>query len=75
MAGSPHEAAAPYGYMILREGDDGHWHEVGEADHRHGLTARAGRSQAVRDAAGETFDPDAAYAALPKDQWRTALET
>lgn len=62
------------GYVVLREVEPGLWDLVGGADHRPGLSARAGRAQAVRDATGGAAREGAVYAALPRDQWHVVRD-
>lgn len=58
------------GYLVFREDEPGLWKLVGDVDHQAGLTARAGRGQAVRDAEGANGPHSGAvYAALPREQW------
>ena len=57
------------GYVVFREVERGRWRLVGDVDHRPGLTMRAERAQAVRDATGSADPGDGVYAALPRTQW------
>jgi hypothetical protein len=58
----------------MREVDPGHWYVVGDVDRRPGLTARASRVQAVRDAIGTEPDEGEVYVALPRSEWRVARQ-
>lgn len=60
-------------FVVLREVTEGHWQVVGEADRRPGLSARAARLQAVRDATGGSAD-DGVYAAVLRSEWRVARQ-
>jgi hypothetical protein len=71
------------GYVVFREEEPGLWKLVGDVDYQPGLTARAARIQAVKDAlaaagsdggsagqAGNCAGSAAGgHAALPRDQW------
>ena len=58
------------GYVVLREDEPGLWKLLGDVDYQPGLTARAGRVQAVADAVGGAGPAgSASYAALPREQW------
>ena len=59
--------------MLRRLADD-RWELVGEADRRPGYTARAARAQAVLDATGGTAKAGETYAAIPRSEWRVALD-
>ncbi len=62
------------GYVVLREVEAGHWHVVGDVDRRPGLTARASRVQAVRDATNGNANDGDVYAAVPRSEWRVARQ-
>jgi hypothetical protein len=62
-------APAIRGYIVFREVEPDLWHLVGDVDYQPGLTARAARNQAVRDATDGADPGDGVYAALPRDQW------
>ena len=71
MAGSGQPAG---GYVVMREVEPGHWYVVGDVDRQPGLTARASRVQAIRDATGDDPVDGAVYAALPRSEWRVARQ-
>lgn len=62
------------GYVVMREVEPGHWYVVGDVDRRPGLTARASRVQAVKDATGGTAADGEVYAAVPRSEWRVARQ-
>ncbi len=68
------EPAPTYGYVVLREVEPGHWHLVGEADRRPGLTARKSRVQAVKDTTGSDPGDGEVFAVLPRSEWRVARQ-
>jgi hypothetical protein len=57
------------GYVVFRQDEPGLWKLVGDVDYQPGLAARAGRVQAVKDAAGGAAPEAGSYAALPREQW------
>jgi hypothetical protein len=61
-------------YVVLRQLEEGHWHVVGEAGRRPGLTARNARAQAIQDATGGKAKPDEIYKAVLRSEWRIASE-
>jgi hypothetical protein len=63
------EVSRVRGYVVFREDEPGLWKLVGDVDYQPGLTARAGRVQAVKDAVGGAGPDGGGYAALPRDQW------
>jgi hypothetical protein len=56
------------GYLVFLQVEPGLWRQIGDVDHRPGLTMRAERGRAVRDATGGANPGDGVYAALPRDQ-------
>jgi hypothetical protein len=62
------------GYVVLRQVGANRWEFVGEADRRPGLPARKSRAQAVLDATGGKAKPGEVYAAVPRSEWRVALD-
>jgi hypothetical protein len=62
------------GYVVLRQVSEGQWELVGEARRRPGLTARAARAQAIRDAAGGEIDSADVYVAVLRSEWRIGLD-
>jgi hypothetical protein len=54
--------------------EPGHWHVVGDVDRRPGLTAKASRVQAVKDATNGTAGEGDVYAAVPRSEWRVAQQ-
>jgi hypothetical protein len=68
------ESAGAPAYVVLRQLREGQWEVVGEVARRPGLTARAARAQAVRDAAGGEAVGGDVYAAILRSEWRIALE-
>jgi hypothetical protein len=62
------------GYVVLRQVGANRWELVGEADRRPGLPARKSRAQAVLDATGGKAKPGEVYAAVPRSEWRVALD-
>ena len=70
MAGKDQESPGDVrGYAVFREVEPGLWQLVGDVDYRPGLTMRAERAQAVRDATGGADAASQVYAALPRNQW------
>ena len=59
--------------MLKKVGAD-QWQVVGEAQRRPGLTARAARARAVKDAVGGDPEPGDVYAAVLRSEWRIAAE-
>jgi hypothetical protein len=57
------------GYVVFVQVEQGLWRLIKDVDHRPGLTVRAERAQAVRDATGGANLADGTYAALPRGQW------
>jgi hypothetical protein len=74
MAEPEKQSRSAGGYVVLRELEDGLWQVVGDVDRRTGLTARAGRIQAVKDATGDAARDGETYAALPRSEWRVAQQ-
>ena len=74
MAESGENPRAAGGYVVLREVEDGHWLVVGDVDRRPGLTARASRVQAVKDATNGIVNQGEVYAAVPRSEWRVARQ-
>lgn len=70
--GASHRDAG--GYIVLREVEPGHWYVVGDVDRRPGLTAKASRVQAVREATSGTAGEGDVYAAVPRSEWRVARQ-
>jgi hypothetical protein len=62
------------GYVVLRQVGDNRWEFVGEADRRPGYPARKARAQAVLDATEGKVKPGEVYAAVPRSEWRVALD-
>lgn len=62
------------GFVVLRETAPGRYELVGEARRRPGLTAKAARRQAVVEAAGREPEPDEAYAAILRSEWRISFQ-
>jgi hypothetical protein len=62
------------GYVVLRQVGEKRWELVGQADRRPGLPARKSRAQAVLDATGGKAKPGEVYAAVPRSEWRVALD-
>jgi hypothetical protein len=62
------------GYVVLRHVRGNQWELVGEADRRPGHTARRARAQAVIDATNGKARPGEVYAAVPRSEWRVALD-
>jgi hypothetical protein len=62
------------GFVVLREVSNGQWQLVGDVDRRPGLTARASRAQAVRDATNGAAAEGEHYAAVPRSEWRVAQQ-
>jgi hypothetical protein len=62
------------GYVVLRQVGANRWELVGQADRRPGLPARKSRAQAVLDATGGKTKPGEVYAAVPRSEWRVALD-
>jgi hypothetical protein len=60
--------------VVLRQVSDGRWEMMGEARRRPGLTARAARAQAIRDAAGGEVDADDVCVAVLRSEWRVGLD-
>ena len=67
------QASGP-AYVVLRRAGDGRYELVGEVRRRSGLTARAARAQAVRDATGGEPEAGVAYAAILRSEWRIAFD-
>jgi hypothetical protein len=67
------EKASP-AYVVLRQTGEGRWEIVGEATRQPGLTARAARAQAVRDALRREPEPDEVFAAILRSEWKIAFE-
>lgn len=61
-------------YVVLRQVGEGSWELVGEARRRPGLTARAARAQAVRDALGREPEPGEVYVAILRSEWRISFQ-
>lgn len=58
------------GYLVFLEVEPGLWQLAGDVDYRPGLTTRAERAQAVRDATGGAdLAAGVRYVVLPRDQW------
>jgi hypothetical protein len=74
MAKRKTSTSTPPGYVVLRQVEEGQWEMVGEARRRPGLTARAARAQAIRDAVGGEVDPGDVYVAVLRSEWRIALD-
>jgi hypothetical protein len=64
----------PYGYVVLREVEPGHWYLIGEVDRKPGLTARASRVRAVEETTGSAPGEGEVYAVLPRSEWRVARQ-
>jgi hypothetical protein len=74
MSGRKPSTPTPPGYVVLRQVGEGQWEMVGEARRRPGLTARAARAQAIRDAVGGEIDDDDVYVAVLRSEWRIGLD-
>jgi hypothetical protein len=59
---------------VFRRAGEARWELVGEADRRPGYSARKARAQAVLDATGGLAKPGEVYAAVPRSEWRVALD-
>ena len=66
-------ASAP-GFVILHQMPNGQWQMLGEVPRKHGLTARAARSQAILDATKGTAKANGVYAAILRSEWRLAMD-
>jgi ATP-dependent Clp protease ATP-binding subunit ClpC len=60
-------------YVVMKQAAENRWELVGEVDRRPGMPARKSRAQAVRDVGGDP-ESGAAYAVLPRSEWRCALD-
>ncbi len=74
MSGRKPSAPTAPGYVVLRQVGDGRWEMVGEARRKPGLTARAARAQAIRDAVGGDINDDEVYVAVLRSEWRIGLD-
>ena len=61
-------------YVVLGQTGEGEWRFAGEVERRPGLTARAARAQAIRDATTGKAKPGEVYAAVLRGEWRIALD-
>jgi hypothetical protein len=62
------------GYVVLRQVGPDRWQLIGESERRPGQTARKARAQAIADATGGKARADEVYAAVPRSEWRIALD-
>jgi hypothetical protein len=62
------------GYVVFQQVDEDDWRVLGGVDRRPGLPARKSRAQAVRDVIGREPGEGEVYAALPRSEWRNALD-
>jgi hypothetical protein len=62
------------GFVVLRHVAGDEWRLVGEAERAPGRTARAARAQAILDATHGTARDGEVYAAVPRSEWRVALD-
>jgi len=74
MAESAGVSRAVPGFVVLREVEQGHWYVVGEVARRPGLSARAARVQAIKDATSGTPDEGGMYAAVLRSEWHIAQQ-
>jgi hypothetical protein len=70
---SAHKAPSP-GFVVLRRVADGHWEFLGEVSRGRGLTARAARSAAIREATRGMAQAGEEYAAVLRSEWRIAQD-
>jgi len=61
-------------FVVLRRRDDNAWEFLGEVPRKHGLPARAARTQAILDATNGTATVNEVYAAVLRSEWRIALD-
>jgi hypothetical protein len=61
-------------FVVLRRLPDGRWELLGEGARRRGLPARAARAAAIAEASGGEAGPGDVYAAVPRSEWRVALD-
>jgi hypothetical protein len=71
MAASSRRPAAAF-VVLQRVGD--HWRVLGEFERKPGLTARAARTRAILEATGGRAKAGETYAAVPRSEWRVALD-
>jgi len=74
MAGTDADARDGGGYVVFRRVGDDQWCVVGDVGRRPGLTARAARVQAVKDACGGDMAAGVEYAVVPRSEWRVARQ-
>jgi hypothetical protein len=74
MAKRKTSTSTPPGYVVLRQVGERQWEMVGEARRKPGLTARAARAQAIRDAVGGEVAPADVYVAVLRSEWRVGLD-
>jgi hypothetical protein len=74
MADSEEQVKPRSGYVVLQKVGEDTWRLVGEADRRPGLPARRSRAQAIIDAVGHEPAAGDMYAAVPRSEWRVALD-
>jgi hypothetical protein len=65
----------PAAFVVLRQGNDGRWEELGEVARRNGLPARKARTQAIADATGGKAKPGEVYAVVLRSEWRVSLDS
>jgi hypothetical protein len=73
MSASRQRSTAP-GFVVLRQVGDGRWKLLGEFDRKPGMSARAARSQAIRDATDGKAKAGEVYAAVLRSEWRIAQD-
>lgn len=62
------------GFVVLRHVGGDEWRLVGEAERVARRTARAARAQAILDATNGKARDGEVYAAVPRSEWRVALD-
>jgi hypothetical protein len=73
MSESSQKRTAP-GFVVLRQVGENRWELLGEFERKPGMTARAARSQAIRDATEGRAKAGEVYAAVLRSEWRVAQD-
>jgi hypothetical protein len=68
------KATRKRGFVVLRKIRAGTWELLGKFDYRPGSTSRTARYLAVREATNGKARPGEVYAAVPRSEWRVALD-